>query len=295
MSVLLLGASGYIGRAFADELNRRKIKFESPPRRWIDYANFNTLSNYLRSLRPDLVINAAGYTGKPNVDVCEAHKSDTFQGNVRLPVSIAYACERGAIPWAHLSSGCLYNGAGPYTESDEPNFSFEHPPCSYYSGCKATAEKLISGVGRCYIWRLRLPFDGIDGQRNYLSKLMRYPKLLEATNSLSHRGDFVNACLDLWDNRAPFGTYNITNPGAVSTGEVAYMIRAAGLKHEFEFFKDDAEFYREAAIAPRSNCVLSVAKLLSFGVKMRCVQDALVDSLTRWNPEARLATPMIKG
>jgi len=91
-----------------------------------------------------------------------------------------------------------------FTEEDVPNFSFRDGPCSFYSGSKALAEEAINGVGRSYVWRLRIPFDEQDNARNYLSKVQRYAKVYDNVNSVSHRGDFVNACLDLWKMRAPF-------------------------------------------------------------------------------------------
>ena len=81
-------------------------------------------------------------------------------------------------------------------------------------------EEAIAGVGQSYIWRLRIPFDEFDSARNYLSKVQRYEKVYDNVNSISHRGDFVRACLDLWERRAPFGIYNVTNPGFVTTRQV---------------------------------------------------------------------------
>ena len=49
--------------------------------------------------------------------------------------------------------------------------------------------------------------------------------MYDNVNSISHRGDFARACLALWDYRAPFGAYNITNPGFVTTRQVVEMIR----------------------------------------------------------------------
>ena len=39
----------------------------------------------------EFLINAAGYTGKPNVDACELHKADCLMGNAVLPGIIAQA------------------------------------------------------------------------------------------------------------------------------------------------------------------------------------------------------------
>ena len=63
----------------------------------------------------------------------------------------------------------------------------------------------------------------MDNPRNYLSKIQRYAKVYDNVNSISHRGDFVHACLELWDRRAPFGAYNITNPGFVTTSALAML------------------------------------------------------------------------
>jgi len=221
--ILLLGASGYIGEAFARELQRRGRPFMPVARRQVDYTRFDPLLELLKSKRPELVINSAGYTGKPNVDACELARADTLAGNTLLPQTIAHACAAAGVPWGHISSGCIYSGAkvavngqlraekdlakpelravvenSPsaihgFTETDTPNFSFRDGPCSFYSGTKALAEEALAGVGQCYLWRLRIPFDEFDNGRNYLSKVQRYAKVYDNVNSISHRADFVNA------------------------------------------------------------------------------------------------------
>ena len=222
--ILLLGATGFIGKAFASELSRRKADFIPLSRQQVDYTRFDALLDFLKSKNPAFVINAAGYTGKPNVDACELHKADTLQGNALFPQTVAHACSAAGIPWGHVSSGCIYSGAkvlvngqvraekdftkpelralvekSPqvihgFSETDTPNFSFRDEPCSFYSGTKALGEEAIAGIGQSYIWRLRIPFDEFDNARNYLSKVQRYSKVYDNVNSISHRADFVKAC-----------------------------------------------------------------------------------------------------
>jgi UDP-glucose 4,6-dehydratase len=147
-------------------------------------------------------------------------------------------------------------------------------------------EEAIGATGQCYVWRLRIPFDEFDNARNYLSKVQRYAKVYDNVNSISHRADFVRACLDLWDCRAPFGTYNVTNPGFLTTRKVVARVEALlHLNRKFEFWENDEEFYRVAARTPRSNCVLDPGKLLATGVKIRPVEEALEDALRNWEPE----------
>ncbi len=316
--ILLLGASGYIGQAFAAELVRRNVGFTPLARAEIDYSRFDVLLKFLRGRKPAFVINAAGYIGKPNVDACENAKAETLLGNVVLPVTIANACLEAGVPWGHVSTGCIYNGAkirdeagnwqlepelnkpevrelflrSPerfcgYTEDEMPNFSFRHPPCSFHNGTKVLAEEAIAEVGQNYTWRLRIPFDEFDSPRNALTKLQKYPKVYENINSFSHRGDFVRACLDLWERRAPFGIYNVTNPGGISTRQIVEKIeRILKPARPFEFFADDNQFYTTGVKAPRSNCILDTTKLLSAGVSMRPVGEAFEDALLRWQPAA---------
>lgn len=314
--ILLLGGTGYIGQAFKSELERRQRSFISLSRRELDYTRFDLLLEFLKTRKPEFVVNAAGYTGKPNVDACETARADTLVGNTLLPQTIAYACAALQIPWGHVSSGCIYSGAKikageqlraekdmtkpelramvensaenilGFTEGDTPNFSFRDGPCSFYSGTKALGEEAIAGIGQSYIWRLRIPFDEFDNARNYLSKVQRYTKAYDNVNSISHRADYVSACLDLWEKRAAFGIYNVTNPGFVTTRQVIGMIEKI-LKpgKRFEFWANDEEFYKVAAKTPRSNCVMDVSKLLAAGVKIRPVNEALEHSLQNWKPE----------
>jgi dTDP-4-dehydrorhamnose reductase len=314
--ILLLGGTGYIGQAFAMELERRKRPFVALSRRDLDYARFDLLLGFLKSRKPEFVVNAAGYTGKPNVDACEVAKADTLVGNTLLPQTIAHACAAMNIPWGHVSSGCIYSGAKirngsevraekdmskpemrkliaetpenilGFTETDTPNFSFRDGPCSFYSGTKALGEEAMAGIGQSYIWRLRIPFDEYDGARNYLSKVQRYIKAYDNVNSISHRADYAAACLDLWEKRVAYGIYNVTNPGFITTRQVIGMIeRILKPGKKFEFWANDEEFYKVAAKTPRSNCVMDVSKLLAAGVNIRPVGEALEHSLRNWKPE----------
>jgi UDP-glucose 4,6-dehydratase len=311
--IVVLGATGYVGGALIRVLERRRWPFVALTRREHNYTDFAWLVEYLRRQRPAFLIHAAGYTGKPNVDACEAAHADTLQGNTLLPVTVSHACAATGVPWGHVSSGCIYSGAiigegdarrveadltkpelralvaehpeqvHGFRESDEPNFSFRHPPCSFYSGTKALAEEALADDKQVYLWRLRIPFHHVDSSRNYLSKLQRYAKVYDNVNSLSHLDDFAAACIDLYEKRAPFGVYNVTNPGFVTSRQVVELIeKLLRPGKKFEYWTDDREFYQQAAKTPRSNCVLDSSKLLATGVVMRPVQEALIDALSRW-------------
>lgn len=283
----LLGGSGYVGQAYQALLTRLGIPFRNLRRADFDYADGARLTELLRRERPEFLINAAGYTGKPNVDACELHKAECLSGNAVLPGTIARACADAGVPWGHVSSGCIYSGSradgAGFTEADEPNFTFRRGPCSFYSGTKALGEEVLAGAPQLYVWRLRIPFNEVDNPRNYLTKLLRYDTLLEAANSISQLDEFVAATFACWQKRVPFGTYNVTNPGHVTTREVVDLIRKTGVSSkDFRFFRDESEFMAKAAKTPRSNCVMDSSKLAAVGIAMTEVHEAVERDLRRW-------------
>ena len=269
--ILLLGSTGYIGQAFAGAIQLRNEPVCCLSRKNVDYTNRDTLVDLLREAKPSFVINAAGFTGKPNVDACEKYRSECLAGNAVLPGVVRDACELVGVSWGHVSSGCIFTGhrsdGAPFTEEDAPNFCFRTDNCSWYSGCKALGEECLAGSDSVYVWRPRIPFNHEDSGRNYLSKLLRYKQLLNVENSISHLNEFANACLDCWFKRVPPGTYNVTNTGSLTTKQITELLsKHLCLAQNFEFFEDEAEFMAVAAKTPRSNCTMDNSKLLSVGV-----------------------------
>ena len=288
--VILLGSTGYIGQEFKKQLEEMGVDTYCISRHDYNYYDLGVLRQILHERRPEFLINCAGYTGKPNVDACEDNQEETRRANVGLVQTISKACLMNGTKWGHVSSGCIYQGtkgAKGFTELDMPNFSFGLGNCSYYSGTKAQAEEIIAHTGGdCYIWRLRIPFDEYDSPRNYLTKLIKYPMLLEANNSISHKGDFVKYCLALWQAKADFGIYNVVNTGPVTTKEVTDKINEIlGIDRKFKFFESEEQMYQlGAARARRSNCVLDNTKLRN-AIKPKRVRPAIKAieaSLKQW-------------
>jgi len=285
--IILLGGSGYVGNAFQKYFKQSDIEFLSVARAQCDYTDKDALNKLLKETNPDFLINTAGYTGKPNVDACELHKAECLDGNAVLPGTIRQVSESHKITWGQVSSGCIYTGrredSEGFTEDDTPNFSFRTDNCSFYSGSKALGEEVLDGAENCYIWRLRIPFNHVDSPRNYLSKLINYDTLLEAENSISHIDEFVRCCTETYNKQVPCGIYNVTNTGFVTTQEVTDLIKTHLLPgKEFKFFSNEDEFMRLAANTPRSNCVMDNSKLLSTGIEIRDVHDAVELSLRDW-------------
>lgn len=291
----LLGSTGYVGQSIAHTLSERGLDFIAIRHRQIQGITSTSLASIFQDHGIDFLINSAGYTGKPNVDACEIDKANCLDGNATLVGRIREACDLAGIPFGHVSSGCIFTGSHPdgtgFTEEEAPNFSFRQDNCSFYSGTKALGEEMVADCETCYVWRLRIPFDHRDSPRNYLSKVQRYDRLLEATNSLSHLSEFTSACVDSWIQRIPFGIYNVVNGGSITTRRVTELI-AEHLPRDraYDFFDDEVEFMAKAAITPRSNCVLDNSKILAAGIPMRPVEDAIRDALKNWQSETAAIT-----
>jgi dTDP-4-dehydrorhamnose reductase len=315
--ILLLGASGYFGQAFAIELRRRGQPFIPLTRAAFDYTQFDLLFDYVRKTKPKFLINAAAFSARPNVDACETSRPEVFQVNTLLPQTIAKVCLMTNTPWGHVSSGCIYSGAKVFEkgkfrvirnlnsrefhqrleqrpgtvrgfdELDEPNFSFQDDESNVCSGTIVLAERAIRENPATYIWRPRIPFNERDEPCNLITKILNYSQIYDNTHSLSHLEESVRACLDLWELDAPYGIYNVTNPGFITTRQIVDMIQRTLKPHRhFQFWADDTEFYRRGARVPRSNCILDVSKLLAAGARMRPIEHAIEHALKHWKPAA---------
>ncbi len=73
--IYLLGGTGYVGQAYQSLLRQRNLAFRNLSRAELDYSQPALLQEALLRDKPKFLINAAGFTGKPNVDACEVQKT----------------------------------------------------------------------------------------------------------------------------------------------------------------------------------------------------------------------------
>jgi UDP-glucose 4,6-dehydratase len=251
--ITLIG-HGYIGEHISKELTNQNI-----PHNWIHHTDKIPSGT-------TAIINAAGYTGSPNVDACEIYKQETINGNVLFPVQLEM--KNRSIPIVHISSGCVYTGYkhGGWLETDEPNFDFNNG--SFYSGSKALEQSLLQPyMNKSYLLRIRMPFGDNHHPKNFLSKLHTYEKLIDFTNSLSYVNDVAKIAIHFVATLPTPGIYNVCNPGQKSTKEIADML---GL--DKSWFTE--EEFKQATTAPRSNCVMNTDKLQSV-YPIQSIDDAL--------------------
>lgn len=285
--ILVLGATGYVGSAVCRVLQSAAVMTLKLRNDDFDEQEF------IRTLlfnKVDVVINCAGYTGKPNVDACEQldQKQPCLEANAFLPARISRICSQLYIKMVHVSSGCIYTSNAcdlalppdvEYTEQHLPNFGYMNNTSSWYSRTKALGEKLIDD--QAIVLRLRIPFDDAVSDRNYLCKLRNYDVLYNATNSFSQLQEFAHGVAYAALENVPAGIYNLTQPGYMTTMQVVEMMRKYNIISGNKLFFKNKEDFNKAVKAPRSNCVLDSTKALRAGFKLTPIEDAMQLAIDR--------------
>lgn len=260
VNYLIIGP-GYIGGYLAEHLPCAKLVGGY-------IHNPEELKQLLNEYPGHVLINCAGKTGKPNVDWCEDHKDQTFGGNVGIPVMIAEACQELKRHWIHIGSGCVYEGYDKeFTEEDPPNFRG-----NFYSKTKLWSQTILEGYKEACILRIRMPINEHLGERNYISKVVKYAKaglpLMSKLNSMTVLKDLVDVIKFLAE-RGETGTWNVVNKGPMDISEIMELYnRYVEPDHRILYNICDTEAVQRTLRARRSNCVLSINKLEQAGFNM---------------------------
>lgn len=204
MRTIVIG-DGWIGKQIAEKLDADIVRGR--------LTTLSDLGMVVEELKPDVLVNAIGHTGGPNVDCCEYDKDATILANSFVPIMAAEVAARHRIKLVHLSSGCIYDNHGfPYREEDPPNF-FD----LYYSRSKIYSEAALAAVEARYgflILRLRVPLDNKPNPRNILTKLVGYKKVIDEPQSVTYLPDFLRAMETLIRQDA-HGVFNMVNNGTL--------------------------------------------------------------------------------
>lgn len=278
MNILILGR-GYIGNALFSRLSivgEYNVDWKSKAE--IQYDDKRCLSNYIKDAY-DIIINASGYTGRPNVDACEDNRDDTWYYNVTIPGIIADTCMEHNIKLIHVSSGCIYDGYDkPYTEQDEPNFGIKQPNSSWYSKTKHASELRLAGTG-AHIMRIRMPFCSTTSGRNIMIKLLNYDYIINQKNSVTNVEDFANFIKSFISTPTELyssgGIYNVVNPQPVSTAIIINALREHGIENPKWEYIELKELYDMHTTTSRSNCVLSDSKISGIGLELPDTMESL--------------------
>lgn len=260
-SALIFGKTGWIGNLLYQELTAQNVPVRFSEARLTDRAK---IAQEIRDFRPSHVLNAAGVTGRPNIDWCEDHRLDVVRSNVLGCLTLADVCWEHGVHMTYFGTGCIYssdyttqnNTAGTgFTEEDPPNFDG-----SYYAKTKIMVEQLLREYPHVLILRIRMPIVAdTEHPRNFITKIKTYPKVVNIPNSMTVLPELLPVALYLAQHQHT-GVFNLTNPGAMSHNEILEMYRDR-VDPSFTWENFSLEEQAQVVKAPRSNNVLDVSKL----------------------------------
>jgi len=236
-AICVLGGTGLLGGAVTTELARRGRRFTAPSRAEFDLADGAAIGTRLAVLRPTAIVNLAGFTDVGAAERPE-NRSAVTALNAELPGRLAAACARLAIPFIHVSTDYVFDGAKrtPYLEDDLVN------PSQVYGATKLEGERAaIAGHPRALIVRVSTLYGPGRPQRPaYVDAILAQARARAAergvvevveppVSSPTYAPDVAPALVDLMD-RGATGIVHVVNDGAASRLQLATAtVALAGL------------------------------------------------------------------
>jgi dTDP-4-dehydrorhamnose reductase len=213
--LLLLGATGTLGRAFERVCHQRGLSVYSAGRREADITNHDEVVGLLKKIEPWAVVNATGYV---RVDDAERDCDACFGVNTIGAVTMANACRQLDVQYVTYSSDLVFDGLQdtPYTETDTPR------PLNVYGASKAEAERRVLETMPDALVVRTSAFFGPWDRHNFvvqtLQSLRRGQRVAAAGDiviSPTYVPDLVNATLDLLID-GETGLWHLANGGTAT-------------------------------------------------------------------------------
>lgn len=275
---MVFGATGWIGGKLVELLKSQGKSVHAAKTRLEDLVGMRA---ELEAVSPKYVLNAAGLTGRPNVDWCESHKHEVLKVNVAGTLMLADVTRELGIPCVMCATGCIYYydeahpiGSSGFTEDDAPNFDG-----SFYSETKAVVEKYLRLYDNVTVLRFRMPISDDLHPRSFVTKISNYEKIVNVPNSMTILTDLLPLVIDMAEN-GHTGVYNFTNPGAISHNEVLDLYTEI-VDPSFTYQNFSVEECNAILACKRSNNTLDVSKLQALYPHVPEVHDAMRAVFTR--------------
>jgi dTDP-4-dehydrorhamnose reductase len=224
--LLICGATGTLGRAFARISEERGLSYRSSTRAELDICTEQAVERVLDAVRPWAVVNAAGFV---RVDDAEREPDRCRRENTVGPTLLATACAERSIPLLTFSSDLVFDGerALPYTESAPV------APLNVYGASKAAAERAVLDAYRQALVVRTSAFFGPWDDYNFVTLALAeleaarpFSAIDDLTVSPTYVPDLANACLDLLLDRE-WGLWHLANSGSTTWAGLAERAAAA--------------------------------------------------------------------
>jgi len=236
MPILISGASGTLGRAFAAVCARRGLAFRLLDRSAMDIADPASVDAALERVKPWAVVNASGYV---RIDAAEADAERCFRENALGPEILAGRCAAAGIALMTFSSDQVFDGAiaRPRVESDPVG------PLNIYGQSKVAGEARVGAHHPGALIVRTSAFFGPWDEHNFVVHALRalargepFAAAEDVRVSPTYVPDLADACLDLLID-GESGVWHLANAGDVSWAELAAeaaaraRIPVASLRH----------------------------------------------------------------
>ncbi len=273
------GKTGWIGKQLVEWIEARGDRAVAAEAR---LENREEIEREIEAVHPDRIINAAGMTGRPNVDWCEEHQVETVRANLLGALNLFDAALLHGIHVTNFGTGCIYeydeehpmsSGRG-FCEGDEPNFEG-----SFYSKTKGMLDRLVGCYPNVLNLRLRMPISSDLHPRSFLTKILGYKYVIDVPNSVSVLDELLPVAIAMAE-RELAGNYNFTNPGTISHSELLSMYRDM-IDPEFVWNVISVEELGNYVKAPRSNNELDSEKLLREFPEISSAKEAVMNALRK--------------
>jgi dTDP-4-dehydrorhamnose reductase len=279
--ILLFGARGQLGRELAAAAANSAIEIAGPGRDEVDITEPEAVGDAIGRLRPDLVVNAAAYTG---VDLAESEPQLAWRANAIGPRVIAEAADRVGIPLIHLSTDYVFDGTkgGPYNEDDIT------APVGVYGKSKAAGEVAVREAAERHLILRTAWLYGRHGN-NFAKTVIRLATerqelkiVADQIGSPTSATDLARAILSvaprLLEADATYGTFHLAGSGATSWFGFAERIvdlQAGITGRRPEVTPIATADYPTAARRPRNSVLDSSRFSDTFGIRLAPWQDAV--------------------
>ena len=224
--LLITGATGTLGRAFAEIATERGLAHVLTNRRRLDAADPVSVEAALRAIKPWAIVNTAGYV---RVDDAQLDQPACYRENTLAASTLARACAQQSLPLLTFSTDLVFDGAKnvPYTEDDAAH------PLNVYGESKAEAERLVlASCDRALVVRTSAFFGPWD-EYNFVTQALDalaadrpFAAPDDAVVSPTYVPDLVQASLDLLID-GETGIWHLANAGAATWFELALHVAEA--------------------------------------------------------------------
>jgi len=262
---LITGAKGQLGRALAREYPEAELADLDE----LDLTDPSAIAKWPWH-EFDIVINAAAFTAVDSAETPDGRRA-AWAANAQAPATLARLATARGLTLVHYSTDYVFDGTAAEHTENEP-----FTPLGVYGQSKAAGDLAVGCCPRHYLLRT----SWVIGEgRNFVLTMRDLaaqgvsPRVVDdQVGRLTFTSELARATRHLVDSRAPYGTYNVTNAGPVTSwADVAREVfKLCGRTPDDVTRVTTQEYGAGRTLSPRpANSVLALDRLRAAGFEPR--------------------------